>query len=231
MEREPLTRTQLTTALALTALPVLLTTMIMRSSTGADWTARLSAHGDPAYVAFAVYALANWVTFALLLAVVGTGALRAHGMRLALDRRRLGLMLAAFVAGLAVYGVVTQALRAAGLPAMKGMDYARPGPIGAGVLLTSAVLTAAWCEEVFFRVVWIGALRQHVPSGVAVVASLAAFAAIHWPYFGLGGMVFITVWALLPIALFLTYGDVSASVGMHVLNNAFAYVVVPIWLR
>lgn len=231
MQRDRLSRTRLATALALTALPVLSTTIVMGSIAGSNVMARLSASGDPAYVAFAVYAIANWVTFALVLAVVGAGSLRAHGLRLAVDRRRLGLTVAAFVAGLAVYGVVTGALRAAGLPALRGMDYARPGLLGAGVLLASAVLTAAWCEEIFFRVLWIGALREHVPSAVAVVASLAAFAAIHWPYFGLGGVVFITVWALLPIALFLAFGDVTASVGMHVLNNAFAYVVVPLWLR
>jgi hypothetical protein len=44
-------------------------------------------------------------------------------------------------------------------------------------------------------------------------------------------VLFISGWALLPIALFLVFGDVSASVGMHVLNNAFAYVVVPLPLR
>jgi membrane protease YdiL (CAAX protease family) len=231
MKRERLSRTRLATALALTALPVLLTSIIMRSIAGSDGMARMSASGHSAYVAFAVYAIANWLTFALVLAIVGAESLRGHGLRLAFDQRRLGLTVAAFVAGLAVYGVVTGALRATGLPAMKGMDYAPPGPLGTGVLLASAVLTAAWCEEIFFRVLWIGALRQHVPSAVAVAASLAAFAAIHWPYFGLGGIVFISVWALLPIALFLTFGDISASVGMHVLNNTFAYVVVPLLLR
>jgi hypothetical protein len=50
------------------------------------------------------------------------------------------------------------------------------------------------------RVLWIGALRERAPLGVAVTASLVGFA-IHWPYFGLGGVVFITMRALLPIGL------------------------------
>ena len=111
------------------------------------------------------------------------------------------------------------------------MSYPRPGPLEATLLFGTAVVTAAFCEELFFRVLWIGALSEHVPTAAAVVASLVAFAAIHWPYFGIGGVVFISVWALLPIALFIALGDVSASLGMHVLNNSFAYVVVPLFLR
>ena len=44
-------------------------------------------------------------------------------------------------------------------------------------------------------------------------------------------MLFISVWALLPIALFVWFGDVSASIAMHMLNNAFTYVIVPLLLR
>ncbi len=178
-----------------------------------------------------LYAIANRVTAALVVAVAGRPHLRRCGMRFAIDRRRVALTAAAFVAGLAVYGIVTAALRAAGLPAIRGMGYPRPGPLEAALLFATAVVTAAFCEELFFRVLWIGALREHVPTTAAVVASLVAFAAIHWPYFGIGGVVFISVWALLPIALFVALGDVSASLGMHVLNNSFAYVVVPLFLR
>jgi membrane protease YdiL (CAAX protease family) len=95
-------------------------------------------------------------------------------------------------------------------------------------MLLSAVITAAFCEEVFFRVLWIGALRDRVPVWMAVILSLTAFAAIHYPYFGIGGVVFISIWALIPIGLFLAYEDVTAPVLMHVMNNTFAYVVVPL---
>ncbi len=77
---------------------------------------------------------------------------------------------------------------------------------------------------------WIGALRERLAT-VAIAASLVAFAAIHWPYFGVGGVVFISAWSLLPIGPYLVFGDVSASIGMHVLNNAFAYVLVPVLFR
>jgi membrane protease YdiL (CAAX protease family) len=130
-----------------------------------------------------------------------------------------------------VYGVVTKVARAVGLPPMRGMEYEASGALQVALLLGSTAVTAAFCEEVFFRVLWIGALRERLPAFAAVAVSLVAFATIHYPYFGTGGVVFVTVWALLPIALFLRFGDVGASVTMHALNNAFAYVVVPLLLR
>jgi Type II CAAX prenyl endopeptidase Rce1-like len=82
-----------------------------------------------------------------------------------------------------------------------------------------------------FAVVWIDALRERVPVAAAAALSPIAFAAIHWPYFGLGSLVFVSMRALLPIGLYLRYGDVGASTAMHMLNNAFTYLVVPLFLR
>ena len=111
------------------------------------------------------------------------------------------------------------------------MDYPTPGPMEIAILSVCVVATAAFCEEVFFRVLWIGALGERIPRVVAALASLGAFAVIHYPYFGIGGVVFISVWAVLPAALFIAFGDVSASLVMHLMNNAFAYILVPVLMR
>ncbi len=217
--------------LGLTALPVPLTATVMRALHGTAMLAAWQGRVGSACTSLAVYAAANWVTFALVCACAGVRRLRSHGLRVALDARRLAAAGAAFVGGLAVYGVVTRVARTVGLPPMRGIDYDATGALQVALLLGSTAVTAAFCEEVFFRVLWIGALRERVPPLAAVVVSLLAFAAIHYPYFGAGGVVFVTVWALLPIGLFLRFGDVGASVTMHALNNAFAYVVVPLFLR
>jgi membrane protease YdiL (CAAX protease family) len=217
---------RLTAALALTALPVLLTALLLRLTVLVPFAA--PGWLRQPYGEFAAYALANWIAFALLLAVVGWDLLRGYGLRLRVTAARCIVAAVGFVAGVLIYLVVGALLRRFGLPPVRGMDIAAPTAAEAAVMLLSVALTAAFCEEVFFRVLWIGALRTVVPVWIAAATSLAAFAAIHYPYFGLGGVVFITVWALVPIAMFVVFGDVTAPVLMHVLNNTFAYVLVPL---
>lgn len=224
-------RLELGVLLSMTALPIMLTSVAMRLLHATDAFAVFLGRLGPACTSLLFYALANWLTFTLVYAVAGRRRLEGHGLRLVLDRRRVGAGVAAFIVGLGVYGVVTAFARAVGLPAMRGMDYVASDALQIALLLASTAVTAAFCEEVFFRVLWIGALGERVPRYAAVAVSLLAFAAIHYPYFGAGGVLFISVWALLPIALFLRFGDVSAPVTMHALNNAFAYVVVPLFLR
>jgi CAAX protease family protein len=213
--------------LILTALPVVLTTITMRLL----HTASVFPQWEGPYAAFLAYAAANWVTFVLVVACAGRARLRQCGLRFTIDGRRLGSAVVAFVAGLGVYGMVTAVLRATGIPPIRGMDYASPGAWAIGTLVATTVATAPFCEEVFFRVLWIGALRERVPPWCAAAASVAAFAAIHYPYFGASGVLFISVWALIPIVLFVAFGDLSASLAMHACNNMFAYVIVPTLLR
>jgi len=66
---------------------------------------------------------------------------------------------------------------------------------------------------------------------VAAIASVVAFAAIHLPHFGVGGAIFIALWSVPVVALFLVFEDCTATTVMHMLNNTFAYIVVPLLLR
>lgn len=225
---EDWSRRRLGVALALTALPVALTSVALRLGP-------LQGGGGPPpirsrYSDFAVYAVSNWITLALVVRIVGWRRLRASGLRMSISAARIVAACVAFVVGLGVYGGVSAALHRWGLPAVRGMDFTSPSASELTVLFFSVVMTAAFCEEVFFRVLWVGALRTVMPVGGAALASLVAFAAIHYPYFGPGGVLFISVWALLPLGLFLWFGDCAASVAMHMMNNAFAYLVVPLFL-
>jgi membrane protease YdiL (CAAX protease family) len=219
--------TRLGLALACTALPVVLTTVILRALRLPAFASAHACMRSP-YRDFVAYAAANWVTFAVVLGVVGREDLRRLGLRWRPTSIRVAVAIAGFVAGVVVYGAVSALLPRFGLPTVANMDIGTPTFGEAVIMLLSAVITAAFCEEVFFRVLWIGALRDRVPVWMAVILSLTAFAAIHYPYFGIGGVVFISIWALIPIGLFLAYEDVTAPVLMHVMNNTFAYVVVPL---
>jgi membrane protease YdiL (CAAX protease family) len=216
----------LAAALVLTALPVALTSLTLRvlgSAPTADPPILRAPYWD-----FSVYAAANWISFALVLRIIGWRRLHAFGLRVRMNWRRLGAASVAFVAGLGIYGGVTWVLARWSMSSVQGMEFIAPSSVELATLFLSTAITAAFCEEVFFRVLWIGALRTVVPTSWAIVAASVAFAAIHYPYFGAGGVIFISVWATLPIALFLAFGDFTASLVMHAANNAFAYVLVPL---
>jgi membrane protease YdiL (CAAX protease family) len=70
-------------------------------------------------------------------------------------------------------------------------------------MMLAAVLTAPICEELFFGVLWVGAFVAKVGRYPAVACSLLFFAAIHYPYFGIGGVIFIGAWSIVLLALFL----------------------------
>ncbi len=182
-------------------------------------------------VSFILYAACSWVAFAGVVCVAGWARLRANGLRIVVSVARVAAAVAALLVGVAVYRGVEIALATAGLAGVDGMDYARPSVVETALLLVSAVGTAAFCEEVFFRVIWIGVLGTRIPRAAAAIAGILVFSAIHYPYFGLGGVAFVSVWAVLPSLLFLRFGDLTAPLLLHLLNNTFAYIVVPVWLR
>jgi len=218
-------RGRLAAALACTFLPMVLTTLAMFALAVAD--PALPAWLTGPTLAFAVYAPCNVVGVAAVYALLGRARLRALGVVARLSWRRVGLAAAAFAAGVVLFGVVDAALRALGVETIRGM----PGGIGAAqaaTLLATVGLVVPFCEEVLFRAVWYGGLRPRAGRWVAGALATAAFTAIHLPYFGIGGVCFIALWTLLPLALYARTGDVTASWLMHTLNNAFAYVVVPL---
>lgn len=217
-------RARLIALLLLTALPVLLTTLILRAAAALHVDLPLTSP----YREFLVYAVANWITFALVVPVAGWEALRVHGLRFPLTMRRFVAACAAFVAGLAVYMGVSWWLRRVGLPPVRGMQFTGATTIETAAMFASVVVTAAFCEEVFFRVIWIGGLRRMAPTWLVGLVSIVAFAVIHYPYFGIGGVIFISAWALLPVWLFIRFGDLTAPIAMHMMNNAFAYLLVPL---
>lgn len=213
--------------LGLTALPVPLTSGVL-------WILGVTEAGRalglrPAYLAFGVYAALSWCALAGVLALEGA-RLPDYGLRFAYSRARIGGAAIGFGAGIAIYGLVSAILSRLGLPQVAGMGFHAPTLREVIVLAGSAVVTAPICEEIFFRVLWVGALGRRMPVATAAALSIVAFSAIHYPYFGLGGAIFISVWSLVPLTLFLRWGDLTAPLTMHVLNNALAYLVGPLLL-
>jgi membrane protease YdiL (CAAX protease family) len=180
-----------------------------------------------------VYSLANWLTLALLVALlVSFGVnLRTLGA-VPPSLKHIPAAVLATVVGIFVIYPLTAWLNASlGLP-MRGMEISfAPGYQSLAITIFYAVVTAPLAEEILFRGLAMGYLRDRGYSqAIVLLVPQALFAAIHVPRFGLGGALFIAVWSLLPASLRLWFGYLGPGWLMHVLNNAVVYVALPLIL-
>jgi membrane protease YdiL (CAAX protease family) len=132
----------------------------------------------------------------------------------------------ALVGVLIVYPVAAGINAVLGTPMDQSPLHPSTGPSGYAVQLLFAVVVAPIAEETLFRGLLLTWLRARGRGAfVAAAWSLAAFAAIHLPAFGVGGVVFITLWGVIPSALYLIRGSLTPSWLAHTMNNAWAYLV------
>lgn len=209
--------------LVLLFLPVALTSLMCATGMCAFY---------PPFTSFAAYGLANWVGLGLLAAFLRWFRVpfSALGWRWPTLRDLLPALIMALIAIWGIFPLATALNELLGTP-MRGMGFQIPTLGALGVTVFYAVVTAPFAEEVLFRGYGLGYLLARGLSPLAAAAlMILAFAIIHLPYFGLGGGIFILLWGILPTALRLWRGDLAAAWLMHVLNNAFAYIVVPLFL-
>ena len=89
-----------------------------------------------------------------------------------------------------------------------------------------AVLAAPICEEILFRGFLVTYLERALGNTwLAAVASVAAFALIHVPRWGLAAVPVMAAWALVPTALFVWRRNLAAPMAYHMSNNVYAHVL------
>jgi membrane protease YdiL (CAAX protease family) len=216
---------KLALVLSLTALPIAATTVLAPVAVSLGLARVLPSP----FWSFALYAFTCWAGLAVVMLIGGTSMLRTSGFRFAWSWSRVASALVGFLLGVTIYVVVLAVLQQFDLPTIRGMNFRYDSVAPILVMALATVVSAPFCEEVFFRVLWVGALSRKIGLWPAAVCSVLFFSAIHYPYFGTGGVIFIAVWSLVPMALFVRYGDLTAPLLMHVLNNAFAYLIVPLF--
>jgi membrane protease YdiL (CAAX protease family) len=177
-----------------------------------------------------VYAVANWIGLALLAIVLRNRRITLHDIGF---RRPPAGWWKLSLAGLALGGFVVYPI-AQGINALLGLQMRSSlmvGKVGFGVIavqLVYAVLTAPIAEETLFRGFALTTLRT---KGLGVFAasliSMSAFALIHFPGYGAGGVVFVFLWSSILTFLYAKTGSLIPGIVMHMLNNAWAFVFVP----
>lgn len=135
---------------------------------------------------------------------------------------------AGFFVGAFSFALTTPLVRALHLNTTAGgITRLAAAPPGLRVVL---VLTAGIAEEIMFRGYAIERLATLIGS-VAVGAAIAylVFVALHLPFWGPGGTIQIGVWSLLVTVLYVWQRNLWPCILMHVLNDAYAFIVLPMF--
>lgn len=66
---------------------------------------------------------------------------------------------------------------------------------------------------------------------LAVIIADLIFAVVHVPFWGWGGALQIAIWALIPSILFVRRKSLTAPITIHLLNDTFAFVLLPMFVK
>ena len=137
--------------------------------------------------------------------------------------------LRAFAIGVAVFVLTAPLLQAFGLgTANAGIAQVAQAPLWLRILI---VLTAGIREEILFRGYPIERLNGLTGNlWLAATIGYGLFVVLHLPLWGVGGTVQIGLWSLVITWLYVRRRNLYACMLMHVLNDGFAFIVVPLFM-
>ena len=188
--------------------------------------------GDMTPVRVGIAMILEWLVLAYLLGVwlprvehLGLSSIGFSTFRL----RYVWLGLVAYIAATALLVLTGFLLPVIGLSPISSLQpmLARLGlPVLPGLFLTGTLL-----EEVFYRGYLIERLIALTGSAViAGVVSWLSFSAVHIVFFGLGPTIDVSILSAALVVLYLKERSIWPCIVLHGLNNAFAYLLVPLLL-
>jgi len=133
---------------------------------------------------------------------------------------------AGFIVGAVSFIFTTPLVNALGLSSTSpGIMQLAQTPIA---LRIGIVITAGITEEILFRGYPIERLTSMI-GRVVLGAGIAylAFVLLHIPFWGWGGTIQIGIWSLIVSALYVWRRDLPACMVMHILNDAYAFILLP----
>jgi membrane protease YdiL (CAAX protease family) len=115
---------------------------------------------------------------------------------------------------------------------IRGMGFDAHNPWTLSAVVLWAIVSAPFCEEVLFRGLAVAHLRaRRWPDWLTGIVVTLGFAAIHLPYFGMGGVSLIVLWGGMLTAVRLWRDHLTPGWMIHVANNITAFVVIPLLIR
>ncbi len=131
-----------------------------------------------------------------------------------------------FVIGIIAFIFTTPLIQMLGLESTAaGIGQLAKTPL---TLRVGIVVTAAITEEILFRGYPIERLSELTGRlGLGAAIAYVAFVLLHIPFWGLGGAVQIGVWSLIITVLYVKRRNLPATMLMHLLNDAYAFILLP----
>lgn len=173
----------------------------------------------------------HWLVASLVVANVAWGEQRSlHSIGLERPSiRDLGVGVAGFVVGVGSFAVTQPLVQALGLTSTSaGIETLAMLPLW---VIVAIALTAGITEEILFRgypIERLAELTGNLWVGAAVTVIL--FTLIHVPAWGIGGAIQIGVWTLIVTVVYVYTRNLPACILMHVSNDLYAFVLIPILL-
>ncbi len=134
---------------------------------------------------------------------------------------------AVFVGGLA-FPLTTPLVKALGLNSTN--DFIPSLAQTPVFLRIGIVITAGITEEIIFRGYAIKRLESLIGKKyIAAVISGLFFTLMHVPFLGWGGAFQVGIWSIAVTILFLRRRNLTASILMHILNDAPAFIIMPMY--
>jgi membrane protease YdiL (CAAX protease family) len=197
-------------------------------------TVTIITHITPSFsthslVGFMVYVACLWIVVAL-----GWVFLRSQGV----PCRALGFTYfrwvdllwagVATMAGMVLFIISNIIADWFGLPPYQGIIYQTDQFANIAIVVLVCVLIGPLGEEILYRgflLSWLwGRLKN--PWAAGLLATII-FAVVHIPGFGLRGALYILLWTPLIAALFINRRCIYPCFEAHLVNNMFAYVLIP----
>jgi membrane protease YdiL (CAAX protease family) len=203
--------------------------------------------GDPAPPVLNLKIITDFSLFAIILYVIGSAIavliLKGYLKQKNLNLFNLGLSknfppssflfsLAGVVVGVLIYSAIESVLESLNINmywrVQREAHLILRTPTDYLLTILFAVIVGPVCEEIIFRGY---ILATFVEKGYgklsAIVWSGLIFSSVHI-YHGPGVLLFIFLWSFIPAILYLRYGNLYPGIIMHALNNAIAYMLVPV---
>lgn len=132
-----------------------------------------------------------------------------------------------FMIGVVVFPVATVLAEMGGAPTLDGFAYTLGDTTTVLAVVFGGVLVAPLVEEVLFRGLLLGSLLgRGVSPALAGGATIVAFGVIHFPLWGVAGVVGIASWSVLPTVLRLRFDNLTGAWLLHLANNIWSNLII-----
>jgi len=171
-----------------------------------------------------------WLALAAVYYLVAkrqTKPMQALGIK-KITLKDIGWGIIGYIVGLVIFGVTSGVFGALGLLDTKaGILQIATLPLCVSIFIP---ITAAITEEILYRGYLTEQLRYLVKNKwAAALLANVVFTLLHIPLWGFWGAIQIGIWALVPTYLYVRRGNLTSSIIVHLLNDTYSFIFVPLF--